>query len=86
MIVIGFNWPLEHDHAVAVIYNGELIFAVEEERYTRHKHSPLEPPLNALIQAFRFLKKMGFKPKDIDAYAINWDLSLLQYGNLFFLR
>ena len=57
MLVIGFNWPLEHDHAVAVIQDGELVFAAEEERFTRHKHSIFEPPLNALKQAFKFLKK-----------------------------
>lgn len=57
MIVIGFTWPVEHDHSVAVILDGELVFASEEERYTRHKHSIVEPPLNALKQAFIFLKK-----------------------------
>ena len=76
MIVIGFNWPLIHDHCAAVIQDGELVFAAEEERFTRHKHSPYEPPINALKQAFKFLKKRGIKPKDVDAYAINWDPSL----------
>ena len=79
MIVVGFNWPLEHDHTVAVIQDGELIFAAEEERFTRHKHSTLEPPLNSLKQAFLFLKKKGIKPKDVDAYAINHDPSLYDY-------
>ena len=77
MIVIGFNWPLEHDHGAAVIQDGELVFATEEERFTRHKHSPSEPPLNSLKQAFLFLKRRGIKPKDVDAYAINFDYSKL---------
>ncbi|BCU68767.1 carbamoyltransferase [Stygiolobus caldivivus] len=76
MIVIGFNWPIFHDHAVAVIQDGELVFATEEERFTRHKHSIEELPLNSLKQAFKFLKKRGIKPKDVDAYAINWHPSL----------
>ena len=76
MLVIGFNWPVEHDNSVSVIYNGELIFASEEERFTRHKHSPWEPPIKSLIQAFKFLKKLGLKPSDVDAYAINWNPSL----------
>jgi len=72
--IIGFNWPVEHDHAVGVIVDGVLVFASEEERWTRHKHSPREPPVNALKQAFLFLKKKyGIKPKDIDAYAVNWN-------------
>ena len=78
MIVIGFNWPLEHDHGAAVIQDGELVFATEEERFTRHKHSPSEPPLNSLKQAFLFLKRRGIKPKDVDAYAINWDPSMIK--------
>jgi len=53
-VVVGFNWPLEHDHAVGVIVDGELVFASEEERWTRHKHSPVEPPVNALKQAFLY--------------------------------
>ena len=31
-VVIGFNWPIMHDHAVGVIVDGELVFASEEER------------------------------------------------------
>jgi carbamoyltransferase len=79
MIVIGFNWPVEHDHAVAVIEDGKLTFVTEEERWTRHKHSLNEPPFNSLKQAFLFLKKKGIKPKDVDAYAVNWDPSLYSF-------
>jgi len=72
--VIGFNWPPEHDNTVAVIVDGKLIFASEEERYTRHKHSSEEPPFNALRQAFIYLKnRLGVKPADIDAFAVNYD-------------
>jgi len=77
-VIIGFNWPLEHDNTVGVIVDGELVFASEEERWTRHKHSPREPPINALKQAFLFLKKKyGIKPRDVDAYAVNWDPKLI---------
>jgi len=73
-VVVGFNWPGWHDNAVGVIVDGELVFASEEERWTRHKHSPGEPPVNALRQAFLYLKrKYGIKPKDVDAYAVNND-------------
>ena len=77
-VVVGFNWPVEHDHAVGVIVDGELVFASEEERWTRHKHSPGEPPVNALRQAFLFLRRnYGIKPAEVDAYAINWDPRLM---------
>ncbi|MCQ4366728.1 MAG: carbamoyltransferase [Sulfolobales archaeon] len=76
-VVVGFNWPVGHDNAVGVIVDGELVFASEEERWTRHKHSPWEPPINALRQAFLFLRrKYGIKPRDIDAYAVNWNPKL----------
>jgi carbamoyltransferase len=77
-VVVGFNWPVEHDHAVGVVVDGELVFASEEERWTRHKHSIGEPPTNALRQAFLFLKrKYGIKPRDVDAYAVNYDPRLM---------
>jgi len=77
-VVVGFNWHVEHDHAVGVIVDGELVFASEEERWTRHKHSPGEPPVNALKQALLYLKrKYGIKPKDVDAYVINFDPRLM---------
>jgi len=70
-VVVGFNWPVGHDNAVGVVVDGELVFASEEERWTRHKHSPWEPPINALKQAFLFLRrKYGIKPRDVDAYAV----------------
>ncbi len=78
MAVVGFNWPVEHDHAVGVVVDdGELVFASEEERWTRHKHSIFEPPTNALRQAFLFLRrKYGIKPRDINAYTVNFDPKL----------
>ena len=84
MIVVGFNWPIMHDHAIAIIQDGELIFAAEEERFTRHKHSVNEPPLNGLKQAFKYLKKRGIKPKDVDAYATNMDYSLFSLRYRYF--
>ena len=84
MIVIGFTWPIEHDNGAAIVQDGELVFAAEEERFTRHKHSPLEPPINALREAFIFLKKRGIKPKDVDAYAVNYDPWLFNYRTRLF--
>lgn len=87
LIVIGFNWPVEHDHTVAVIQDGRLVFAAEEERFTRHKHSIEEPPLNALKAAYRYLMSEGIKPKDVDAYAVNWDPHLFpRQDRLYFFR
>ena len=61
-----------------MIVDGQLVFASEEERWTRRKHSPSEPPINALKQAFKFLEsKYGIKPKEVDTYAVNYDPKLI---------
>jgi carbamoyltransferase len=74
LLVIGFNWPNFHDNAVAAILDGKLVYASEEERYTRHKHSPYELPANALEHCFSFLKRTySIDPGYVDAYAINFD-------------
>jgi len=72
MLIIGFNWHIVHDNAVAVIHDGKLVYAVEEERFTRHKHSIYEAPIEALKETFKNLKKQGIKLKDIDV--INKDM------------
>jgi predicted NodU family carbamoyl transferase len=59
--VIGFNWPVEH-HSVGVIGGGEFLFANGEERWTRHRHSPVsntsfnlagEPPVETPLDAIK---------------------------------
>ena len=78
-IYLLFFWFL-----MTVVVDGELVFASEEERWTRHKHSPGEPPVNALKQAFLYLRgKYGIKPKDVDAYAVNFDSKLMTYAMRF---
>lgn len=71
-----FHFSNGHDNAAAVILDGRLVFAAEEERYTRHKHSSREAPLNSLIKAFAFLGKLNIGPEDVDAFAIDFDPEL----------
>lgn len=73
-IVVGFNWPISHDHCSAVIVDGRLVFASEEERHTRHKHSLMEPPFNSMLSLFNHLRrKFGILPQDVRDFAINFD-------------
>ncbi len=72
--VIGFTWPPYHDTAVSVIVDGKLVFASEEERYTRNKHAIAQWPINSMLAALKFLKDTyNIRPNDIDAFAINVD-------------
>lgn len=74
--VIGINWPPFHDVSCSVIVDGKLIFATEEERYTRKKHSPHQVPYYSLISALEFLKdKYDILPGDIDAYATTFNIN-----------
>ena len=79
-IIIGFTFPAAHDNSVAVVVDGKLVFAAEEERYTRHKHSLGEPPFNSFLEALRFLRKSGIDPGDVNGFAINWVSSLFPLG------
>ena len=40
-VFTGFNRPVEHDHTVGVMGGGEFLFASDEERWTRHRRSPV---------------------------------------------
>lgn len=75
--VVGLTWPIEHDNSVAAIVDGELVFASEEERFSRHKHSEGEPPVHAMVSLFQYVSKLGLDPTDVDAFAISWDPNLM---------
>jgi len=76
VLVVGLNVGMFHDATACAIVDGELVFATEEERYTRYKHAPHQPPFNSLVRTFRFLKGMGLRPGDVDAFATNFNLRL----------
>src|SRR3989344_839125 len=52
-----------HDSGIALLKDGEVIFAAQEERYTRKKHDEAVP-VKAVEQALKFA---GITIKDIDA-------------------
>lgn len=66
MITLGVSE--EHDSGVALIENGRIIFAANEERFNRKKHSG-GFPAKSLQQAMKFLHEQG-KQEQIDHIAI----------------
>jgi len=66
--------PIRHDTSVALVRDGRLVSAVEEERFVRIKHAETFP-VNSIIWT---LAANNLKPSDIDAIAIPWDLGLLR--------
>lgn len=76
MKVLGIS-AYYHDSAAAVILNGNVLYAAQEERFSRIKNDPSFPE-----EAIKFcLKESGFDLKDIDAIAF-YDKPFLKFERL----
>ncbi|VUX46359.1 Carbamoyltransferase [Candidatus Defluviicoccus seviourii] len=79
MIVLGLN-AFHPDSAAAIVVDGELKAAAEEERFRRVKHWAGFPS-----EAVRFcLSSVGCKLRDISAIAINSDPKAAQWQRFWF--
>ncbi len=82
-----------HDSAAVLIKDGEIVFAAQEERYTRKKHDD-SLPINAINEAFTFagissddLSAVGFYEKPFTKFFDRilktlfkvWPLGFMQY-------
>ena len=66
MNILGLSGALGHDPSAALLLDGELVAAAEEERFIRDKHAKNQMP----IQAARYcLEAAGLSAKDIDIVA-----------------
>ena len=71
MIILGIS-GLYHDAAAAIVIDGEIVAAAQEERFTRKKHDPGFP-----TQAVRYcIKEAEIAADDID-YIVFYDNPLL---------
>jgi len=70
-VILGLN-AYSHDAGAALLVDGELVFAAEEERYDRVKHSAAFP--RGAIRAA--LRHAGLEPGDVDAIAFPWRRSM----------
>ena len=66
-----------HDSAAALVIDGEIVAAAQEERFTRKKHDP-SYPLNAIQYC---LSEAGLKLKDLD-YIAFYDKPFLKFERL----
>ena len=66
MIVLGLGGAVGHDPAAALVHDGTLVAAAEEERFNRDKHAK---GLQAELAAQFCLKHAGLKPGDVQAVA-----------------
>lgn len=66
MIVLGLSGALGHDASAAILVDGKIIAAAEEERFIRDKHAKNKFP----YEAAKFcLKQADVKPEDVDIVA-----------------
>ena len=66
-----------HDSAAAVVVDGELVAAAQEERFTRKKHDP-SFPVNAIAYC---LREVGLKAQDLN-YVAFYDKPLTKFDRL----
>ena len=77
MRILGIS-AFYHDAAAALIEDGYIVCAAQEERFTRKKHDPSFP-----LNAIRFcLEEAGVSPADLDA-VVFYDKPLLKFERLF---
>src|SRR5271166_3524012 len=68
MITLGINYSQMHDSSACIARNGEVLFAVAEERLSRVKHDSRFPAL-AIRACFDF---SGIHPEDLDFVCQGW--------------
>lgn len=67
MKILGISGALGHDSSAALMIDGKVVAAAEEERFLRDKHAKGQMPIHATQYC---LKEAGLKPTDIDLVAI----------------
>lgn len=77
MLILGIS-AYYHDSAVAIVRDGEVIFAAQEERFSRKKHDSAFPE-KALAAG---LKYAGVRATDLD-YAVFYEKTFLKLDRLF---
>ena len=68
MITLGLNYSQMHDSSACLVRDGELLFAVAEERISRFKHDARFPSL-AIRSCLDFAK---FRPEQVDELCVGW--------------
>ena len=81
MRILGVN-AIFHDPAAALIVDGEVVAAAEEERFSRRKHGKRPVPFSAWelpeLAARWCLDEAGIGAEDLDAVAYSYDPSLVR--------
>jgi carbamoyltransferase len=66
MVVLGLGGAVGHDPAAALVVDGKVVSAAEEERFLREKHAKGKQAEQATLFC---LKQAGLKPEDVQVVA-----------------
>src|SRR3954463_5215012 len=81
MRILGIN-ALYHDPAAALVVDGRIVAAAEEERFSRRKHGKRPVPFSAweqpVLAARWCLDHAGLRPEDLDVVGFSYDPSLVR--------
>ncbi|NQT33164.1 MAG: carbamoyltransferase [Candidatus Omnitrophica bacterium] len=83
MKILGVGPSMEHDPAAALVIDGKVVAAAEEERFIREKHAFGKPPIKAIEYC---LDEAGIAPEDIDAVAFGWSPSVFNEFKMQYFR
>ena len=79
--ILGIN-AIFHDPSAALVIDGQIVAATEEERFSRRKHGKLAVPFSAWElpekAAAWCLARAGCSPQDLDAIAYSYDPRLVR--------
>jgi len=76
MTILGIS-AFYHDSAVALVKDGKILFAAQEERFTRKKHD-YNFPVKALKEAYKYC---NITSKDVD-YVVFYEKPFLKFDRL----
>lgn len=84
MRILGVN-AVFHDPAAAVVVDGQIVAAAEEERFSRRKHGKQAVPFSTWelpVAAARWcLEEAGLRPPDLDAVGYSYEPALMDGEN-----
>lgn len=84
MKILGITGPALHDNSAALIIDGKLVAAAEEERFIRIKHAKRKQPINALKYCLDYA---GISPSEIDIVAYPYvKIGLANKGRWYFAK
>jgi carbamoyltransferase len=81
--ILGIN-AVFHDPAAALVVDGQIVAAAEEERFSRRKHGKQAVPFSTWelpVSSARWcLEQAGLSPSDLDAVGYSYDPRLMDEG------